>query len=114
MMAKCRVERLEVMNADQRRTGRRMRNARSSWTLAVAAPGWRDGRRLGVSRSMLLDGVVRREPKHAAYQTGFVPAIVVAESRPTLGPVEPARGGAFEIEFVAAVPQPLSSPASRT
>jgi transposase len=58
-------------------------------------------RRYGVSRSLLLRWrrSFRPEPKDAAYQTGFVPAMVVAESGPTLGPVGPAGGGSIEIEF---------------
>jgi len=36
-----------------------------------------------------------------AYQTGFVPAMVVAESGPTPGPVGPAGGGSIQIEFAA-------------
>jgi len=42
----------------------------------------------------------RPEPKDA-HQTGFVPAMVVAESWPTPDPVGPAGGGALEIEFAA-------------
>jgi transposase len=44
----------------------------------------------------------RPEPKDAADQPGFVPAIVVAESgpTPTPGPVGPG-GGSIEIEFAA-------------
>jgi transposase len=59
-------------------------------------------RRYGVSRSLLLRWrrSFRPEPKDAAHQTGFVPAMVVAESGPTLGPVGSA-GGAIEIEFAA-------------
>ncbi|WP_442869515.1 transposase [Bradyrhizobium sp. CCBAU 11386] len=42
-------------------------------------------RRYGVSRSLLLRWrrSFRPEPKDAAHQTGFVPAMVVAESGPT-------------------------------
>ena len=59
-------------------------------------------RRHGVSRSLLLRWrrSFRPEPKDAAHQTGFVPAMVVAESGPTPGPVGLA-GGAIEIEFAA-------------
>lgn len=58
-------------------------------------------RRYGVSRSLLLRWrrSFRPEPKDAADQPGFVPAIVVAESGPTPGPVAPANSGAIEIEF---------------
>ncbi|WP_433994766.1 hypothetical protein [Bradyrhizobium canariense] len=42
------------------------------------------------------------EPKDAAHQPGFVPAMVVAESGPTPRPVAPASsGGSIEIEFAA-------------
>jgi transposase len=61
-------------------------------------------RRYGVSRSLLLRWrrSFRPEPKEAAHQPGFVPAIVVAESGPTPGPVTPAdSGGSIEIEFAA-------------
>lgn len=60
-------------------------------------------RRYGVSRSLLLRWrrSFRAEPKDVTHQTGFVPAMVVAESGPTLGPVGPAGGGAIEIEFAA-------------
>jgi transposase len=60
-------------------------------------------RRYGVSRSLLLRW--RRSfhpgPKDAAHQVGFIPAMVVAESGATPGPVGPAGGGAIEIEFAA-------------
>jgi len=61
-------------------------------------------RRYGVSRSLLLRWrrSFRPEPKDAA-QPGFVPAMVVAESGPTLCPVAPAGCGAIEIEFAAGV-----------
>ncbi|MGY3608180.1 IS66-like element accessory protein TnpA [Bradyrhizobium sp. Lot11] len=60
-------------------------------------------RRYGVSRSLLLRWrrSFRPEPKDVA-QPGFVPAMVVAESGPTPGPVAPASsGGSIEIEFAA-------------
>src|SRR5437773_11009436 len=54
-------------------------------------------RRYGISRSLLLRW--RRsfhpEPKDAAHQVGFVPAMVVAEPGATPGPVGPAGGGAI-------------------
>ncbi|WP_347341684.1 IS66-like element accessory protein TnpA [Bradyrhizobium uaiense] len=59
-------------------------------------------RRYGVSRSLLLRWrrSFRLEPKDAADQPGFVPAIVVAE--PTPCPLAPAcSGGAIEIEFAS-------------
>ena len=61
-------------------------------------------RRYGVSRSLLLRWrrSFRPEPKDAAHQPGFVPAMVVAESGPTPCPVAPASsGGSIEIEFAA-------------
>jgi transposase len=60
-------------------------------------------RRYGVSRSLLLRWrrSFRPEPKDAAHQMGFVPAMVVAESGAAPGPVGPAGGGAIEIEFAA-------------
>src|SRR5438477_7146971 len=61
-------------------------------------------RRYGVSRSLLLRWrrSFRPEPKDAAHQSGFVPAMVVAESGLTPCPVTPATsGGSIEIEFVA-------------
>ncbi|WP_349630188.1 IS66-like element accessory protein TnpA [Bradyrhizobium manausense] len=61
-------------------------------------------RRYGVSRSLLLRWrrSFRPEPKDAAHQPGFVPAMVVAEAGPTPGPVAPASsGGSIEIEFAA-------------
>ncbi|WP_407169187.1 IS66-like element accessory protein TnpA [Bradyrhizobium sp. ORS 111] len=60
-------------------------------------------RRYGVSRSLLLRWrrSFRPEPKDVADQPGFVPAILIAESGPTPGPVASAAGGAIEIEFAA-------------
>ncbi|WP_249210052.1 hypothetical protein [Bradyrhizobium manausense] len=44
----------------------------------------------------------RPEPKDTKHQPSFVPAMVVAESGPTPGPVAPASsGGSIEIEFAA-------------
>ena len=50
-------------------------------------------RRYGVSRSLLLRWrrSFRAEPKEAVDQTGFVPAMVVAEATP--GPIRSADGG---------------------
>ena len=45
--------------------------------------------------------VVHPEPKDAVQQAGFVPAVVVAESGVTPGPVGLAGGGSIEIEFAA-------------
>ncbi|WP_420831384.1 IS66 family insertion sequence element accessory protein TnpB [Bradyrhizobium acaciae] len=68
-----------------------------------ARPGTATARRDGISRSLLLGWrrLFRPEAKNAAYQTGFVPAMIVAESAATSGPVGPAGGGAIEIEFAA-------------
>jgi transposase len=98
------VERLEVVETGRRRRWSEdeklkivMESLQAPRQVAATA------RRYGVSRSLLLRW--RRsfhpEPKDAAQQTGFVPAMVVAESRATPGPVEPACGGAIEIEFAA-------------
>ena len=62
-------------------------------------------RRYGVSRSLLLRWrrSFRPEPKEAAdQQTGFVPAMVVPESRATPGPVGPACQSAFKFDPVSA------------
>jgi len=59
-------------------------------------------RRYGVSRLLLLRWrpSFRPEPKDAVHQPGFVPAMVVAESGPTLCPVAPvSSGGSIEIEI---------------
>ncbi|RZN08518.1 MULTISPECIES: transposase [unclassified Bradyrhizobium] len=63
-------------------------------------------RRYGVSRSLLLRWrrSFQPKPKDAASPTGFVPAMVVAESGPSPCSVEPAgSGGSIEIEFAAGV-----------
>ena len=97
------VERLEVVD-----TGRRRRWSEDEKLKIVLeslqAPRQvaATARRYGVSRSLLRwRRSFRPEPKDAAHQTGFVAAMVVAESRPTPGPVGPAGGGAIEIEFAA-------------
>ena len=99
------LERLEVVDTGRRRRwseGEKLKIVLESLQAPrqVAATA----RRYGVSRSLLLRW--RRsfcpEPKDAAYQTGFVPAMVVAESGPTPGPVGPVGGGgSIEIEFAA-------------
>ena len=96
------VERLEVVD-----TGRRRRWSEDEKLKIVLeslqAPRQvaATARRYGVSRSLLLRWrrSFRPEPKEAADQTGFVPAMVVAEAMP--GPVRPTGGGAIEIEFAA-------------
>ncbi|WP_456822997.1 transposase [Bradyrhizobium sp. USDA 4502] len=82
------VERLEVGDAGRRRWSEDekikivLENLQAPRQVAATA------RRYGVSRSLLLRW--RRsfcpEPKDAAQQTGFVPAMVVAETGPTPGP----------------------------
>jgi transposase len=100
------VERLEVVD-----TGRRRRWSEDEKLKIVLeslqAPRQvaATARRYGVSRSLLLRWrrSFRPEPKDAADQPGFVPAIVVAASGPTPCPVAPASsGGAIEIEFAGA------------
>ncbi|WP_407174905.1 IS66-like element accessory protein TnpA [Bradyrhizobium sp. STM 3562] len=98
------VERLEVVD-----TGRRRRWSEDE-KLKIALESLQaprqvaaTARRYGVSRSLLLRWrrSFRPEPKDAADQPGFVPAIV-SESGPTPGPVAPASsGGSIEIEFAA-------------
>jgi transposase len=95
------VERLEVVD-----TGRRRRWSEDEKLKIVLeslqAPRQvaATARRYGVSRSLLLRWRRSFRPEHA-HQTGFVPAMVVAESGPTPGPVRPAGGGSIEIEFAA-------------
>jgi transposase len=97
------VERLEVVG-----TGRRRRWSEDEKLKIVLeslqAPRQvaATARRYGVSRSLLLRWrrSFRPEPKDAAHQTGFVPAMIVAESGAMPDPVGPA-GGAIEIEFAA-------------
>ena len=98
------VERLEVVD-----TGRRRRWSEDEKLKIVLeslqAPRQvaATARRYGVSRSLLLRWrrSFRPEPK-AARQTGFVPAMVVAESGAPPCPVAPANsGGSIEIEFAA-------------
>lgn len=94
------VERLEVVD-----TGRRRRWSEDEKLKIVLeslqAPRQvaATARRYGVSRSLLLRWrrSFRPEPKEAADQMGFVPAMVVAEA----GPARSAGGGAIEIEFAA-------------
>src|SRR5437762_4796768 len=99
------VERLEVVD-----TGRRRRWSEDEKLKIVLeslqAPRQvaATARRYGVSRSLLLRWrrSFRPEPKDAAHQSGFVPAMVVAESGLTPCPVTPATsGGSIEIEFAA-------------
>ena len=98
------IERLEVVD-----TGRRRRWSEDEKLKIVLeslqAPRQvaATARRYGVSRSLLLRWrrSFRPEPKDAVHRGGFVPAMVVAESGPTRGPVGPAGGGSIEIEFAA-------------
>ncbi|RXH04521.1 IS66-like element accessory protein TnpA [Bradyrhizobium guangzhouense] len=100
------VERLEVVD-----TGRRRRWSEDEKLKIVLeslqAPRQvaATARRYGVSRSLLLRWrrSFRPEPKVAADQPGFVPAMLVAESGSTSCPVAPSSsGGAIEIEFAGA------------
>jgi transposase len=99
------VERLEVVE-----TGRRRRWSEDEKLRIVleSLQGPRQvaatARRYGVSRSLLLRWrrLFRPEPKEAAeQQIGFIAARVVPDCRTAPRPVEPAGGGAIEIEFVA-------------
>src|ERR1044071_8426107 len=96
------VERLEVVD-----TGRRWSEDEKLKIVLESLQAPRQvaarARRYGVSRSLLLRWrrSFRPEPKDAAHQPGFVPAMVVAESRVTPGPVGPAGGGAIGVEFAA-------------
>jgi transposase len=100
------VERLEVVD-----TGRRRRWSEDEKLKIVLeslqAPRQvaATARRYGVSRSLLLRWrrSFRPEPKDVAHPTGFVPAMVVAESGATPGPVGPAGSGAIEIELGCAI-----------
>src|ERR1700752_2789064 len=98
------VERLEVVDTGRRRCWAEdeklkivLESLQAPRQVAATA------RRYGVSRSLLLRWrrSFRPEPKDAADQPGFVPAIVVAESGPTPRPAAPAGGGAVEIEFAS-------------
>src|ERR1700753_3777149 len=87
------IERLEVVDTGRRRRwseDEKLKIVLESLQAPrqVAATARRDGG----SRSLLLRlrGSFRPEPKDAVHQPGFVPAIVVAESGPTSGPVAPA------------------------
>jgi transposase len=101
------VERLEVVEIGRRRRWSEDEKLRivlesSQAPRQVAATA----RRYGVSRSLLLRWrrSFRPEPKDATgQQMGFVPAMVVPESRAMPGPVGPVSSGAIEIEFAAGV-----------
>ena len=93
------LERLEVVDTGRRRRWPEdeklkivLENLQAPHQVAATA------RRYGVSRSLLLRWrrSFRPEPKDVAHQTGFVPAMVAAESGPSPGP---AGGGSIEIEF---------------
>ena len=98
------VERLEVVDAGRRRRWSEdeklkivLESLKAPRQVAATA------RRYGVSRSLLLRWrrSFRPEPKDAAHQTGFVPAMVVPQSGAAPSPVGAAGGGAIEIEFAA-------------
>ncbi|WP_247446144.1 transposase [Bradyrhizobium sp. 197] len=90
------VERLEVVD-----TGRRRRWSEDEklkivlGSLQAPRQVAATARRYGVSRSLLLRWrrSFRPEPKDAAHQPGFVPAMVVAESGPAPCPAAPASSG---------------------
>ncbi|MBR1092688.1 transposase [Bradyrhizobium manausense] len=100
------VERLEVVD-----TGRRRRWSEDEKLKIVLeslqAPRQvaATARRYGVSRSLLLRWrrSFRPEPKDAAHQPGFVPAMVVAESSAPYPVAPTSSGGTIEIEFAAGV-----------
>jgi transposase len=102
------VERLEVVE-----TGRRRRWSEDEKLKIVLeslqAPRQvaATARRYGISRSLLLRWRRLFRPEStgaAAQQVGFVPAMVISESRGTPGPVVgPTSSGAIEIEFAAGV-----------
>jgi transposase len=99
------VERLEVVDTGRRRRWSEdeklkivLESMKAPRRVAATA------RRYGVSRSLLLRWrrLFRPEPKDApGQQLGFVPAMVVPESRAAPGPVGSAGSGAIEIEFAA-------------
>jgi transposase len=98
------VERLEVVDTGRRRRWSEDEKLRIVLeSLQAPRQVAATARRYGVSRSLLLRW--RRsfhpEPKDAAHQTGFVPAMVVAESGAAPGPGGAAGSGAIEIEFAA-------------
>jgi len=98
------VERLEVVDTGRRRRWSEDEKLRIVLeSLQAPRQVAATARRYGVSRSLLLRWrrSFRPEPKDAAHQTGFVPAMVIAESGLTPGPVGLAGGGAIEIEFAA-------------
>jgi transposase len=106
------VERLEVVD-----TGRRRRWSEDEKLKIVLeslqAPRQvaATARRYGVSRSLLLRWRRSFRPEKDTTQPGFVPAMVVAESGPTLCPVTPASGGgSIEIEFAAGARMRITGP----
>jgi transposase len=96
------VERLEVVE-----TGRRRRWSEDEKLKIVLeslqAPRQvaATARRYGVSRSLLLRWRRSFRPEPTVQQTGFVPAMVIAESGTTPGPAGSAVSGAIEIDFAA-------------
>jgi transposase len=100
------VERLEVVD-----TGRRRRWSEDEKLKIVLeslqAPRQvaATARRYGVSRSLLLRWrrSFRPEPKDAAHQPSFVPAMAVAESEAPPRPAGPSCGGTIEIEFATGI-----------
>jgi transposase len=106
------VERREVLRRVGCDVGLKTRSSRSSWRAYRPRQVAATARRYGISRSLLLRWrrLFRPEPTGAAaQQVGFVPAIVIPESRGTPGPVGPTSGGAIEIEFAAGVRMRITS-----
>ena len=100
------VERLEVDTGRRRRWSEDEKLKIVLESLQAPRQVAATARRYGVSRSLLLRWrrSFRPEPKDAADQPGFVPAMVVAESGATPCPVVPASsGGSIEIEFATGV-----------
>lgn len=96
------VERLEVVDTGRRRRWSEDKKLKSSWSLQAPRQVLATARRYGVSHSLLLRWrrSFRPEPKDAANQPFFVPALVVAEPWSMTCPATPAsNGGAIEIEF---------------
>src|ERR1700733_9669598 len=99
------VERLEVVDTGRRRRWSEDEKLRIILeSLQAPRQVAATARRYGISRSLLLRWrrSFRAEPKGATEQhTGFVPAMVVPESRAVPGQVGSAGGGVIEIEFAA-------------
>ena len=98
------IERLEVVETGRRRRWSEDEKLRIVLeSLQAPRQVAATARRYGISRSLLLRWRRSFRPEKAAtgQQVGFAPAMVVAESGTTPGPVGPASSGAIEIEFAA-------------